>query len=124
MTIPAEIQNLLTQLLVAVVGLAVAILGYYARMYIAKATELIRSKIGDQQYAWAKAFVDTAVAAAAQNPIMKDWSGAQLKEFVAKQTLLFAEKNKLPFDAGDVDLMIEAAVKWMKYEFPELPEPE
>lgn len=120
--LPVEIQSLLTQLLMAVVGLVVAVLGYYARLYIAKAVELTKAKIGAEQYAWALAFIETAVMAVAQNPAFKGFTGAELKEYVKKQALAFSVKYKLSFDEGEIDLMIEEAVKWMKYqfEFPEL----
>jgi hypothetical protein len=124
MTIPAEIQNLLTQLLVAVIGLVVAVLGYYTRLCLAKLTDKIKADVGEKQFAWAKSFIETAVMAVSQNPAFAGWSGEMLKAYVMKEALAFSEKYKLSFDEAEIDLMIEEAVKWMKQSFIALPEPE
>lgn len=120
--LPVEIQGLLTQLLVAVTSLVVAVIGYYARQIAMKGIESAKLKIGEQQFNWLKSYIETSVHAASQNPLFEGWDGAKLKVWVIENAMLFIEKNNLPFDVKDVDTLIESAVKWMKYEYPILPE--
>lgn len=119
MTLPVELQDLLMQVLVAVVSLVVAAIGFYGRLYLKKLELQLKVKIGADQYAWLTTFITNAVHSASQNPLLKDFTGPALKEWVDAQATTFIHDNDLPFSEKDVDVLIEAAVKWMKYEFSE-----
>lgn len=119
MQIPAELQDVLVQLLVAVVSLVVGLLGFYGRAYLKQLEKKIASQVGTAQWDWLREYINETVHAVAQNPAFEGWSGDKLKLYVKNQALIFVDKYKLPVDQGDVDAMIEAAVYWLKRETKE-----
>jgi hypothetical protein len=119
MTLPVELQEVLMQLLVAVVGLVVGVIGYYGRMYIKKLEARATVELGRDQWYWLKGFVTDAVESVMQNPVMKDWTKEQLREYVEAYAVKQIEAHNLPFDEDDVEVLIEQAVYWLKKDYTE-----
>ena len=119
---PEYLNELLMQVLLAVAGFVAAAVGFYLRLYLVKIKVRVETEIGREQYAWLEDVVSGLVHAAAQNPAFREFTGAQLKDYVLDQAGAFVERNKLPFDREDIDALIEQAVSWLKVNAPVLTE--
>jgi len=114
MSLTPELQELLYQIVLAVVTFVAAVLGYYIRSYLLQLKAKVETEIGSKQLAWLTEFVEQAVNSAFQNPALQGIDKVKIKEFVLGQCMEFVEKNKLPFTRAQVDLLIESAVYWAK----------
>ena len=119
MTLPVELQEVLMQLLIAVVGLVVGLLGYYGRQYLKKLDAKAEAELGQEQWFWLKEFVVNAAESVMQNPALAKYTKEQWREYVEAYAIKQIEAHNLPFDENDVEVLIEQAVYWIKKEYTE-----
>ena len=110
------IQSVLTQIVIAIIGL----LGVAAMYYIKLGTDYLKSKIGAESYAKAKSFIVTLVHAYEQNPVLTKLDGSAKKEAVLAQISQYCQKNSIPVTHNMLDLWLEEAVHNMNSGFLEL----
>ncbi len=111
-----EIQKESLAFLSSLIGLVIVVLGSLASWLAVKAKAYIAGKIGADQYDWLRSYIESSVAAVAQNPLYEDLAGDLKKENVAEWAYNFCATNKLPFSQEQIDTLIEEAVSdWKEW---------
>ncbi len=118
---PQLIQNLIVDVILALVGVA----AFAARGLIQVGIVYLRGKIGDRNFDSLMSYADMTVRFIEQAPAFQELTGDKKKELAIVEILKFCEEYKLPVDRALIDKVIESAVQIMNAEKAkiELPAP-
>ncbi len=109
---PQLIQNLIVDVILALVGIA----AFAARGLVQVGIEYLHAKLGDQNFQSLLGYADMTVRFVEQSPAFQDLTGDKKKELAIIELLKFCEAKKLPVDRALIDKVIESAVQIMNTE--------
>ena len=111
-------QQLLSNILLAVVTLVIGLLGYALRELIALGIAWLKTKISAERYEELLVQAGTVVSFLQQSPAWEETSKAELKSFALAKLQQWAIEHGYEFDWSAIDQAIEREVQIMKVELP------
>lgn len=116
------LEELVQQLLVALVMVVVAAAGVFLRQLSVVVIAYLKQKMGVQNYETAQKVANTVVRALAQSPVYEQLGGPEKKELAMSWIQEQLGKMGVQMSHDEIDGMIEEAVQVMKSQLFPMPE--